>query len=72
LGVFQIVALNNPAGIIRSVENTNGVPLWHSCGMSKSDNLNCTLTIHLQKSVFRHRVLIAGTGKMVKERLDGL
>jgi hypothetical protein len=21
--------LNNPAGIIRSVENTNGVPLWH-------------------------------------------
>jgi hypothetical protein len=26
MGAFQIVALNNPDGIIRSVENTNGVP----------------------------------------------
>jgi hypothetical protein len=33
MGVFQIVALNNPVGIIRSVENTNGVPLWHPDGM---------------------------------------
>jgi hypothetical protein len=33
VGAFQIVALNNPVGIIRSVENTNGVPLWHPVGM---------------------------------------
>jgi hypothetical protein len=32
-GAFQIVALNNPIGIIRSVENTNGVPLRHPVGM---------------------------------------
>jgi hypothetical protein len=27
---------------------------------------------HLQNPVFRHRVLIAGTGKMVGERSEGL
>jgi hypothetical protein len=32
-GLFQIVALNNPVGIIRSVENTNGALLWHPVGM---------------------------------------
>jgi hypothetical protein len=32
-GAFHIVALNNPVGNIRSVENTNGVPLWHPIGM---------------------------------------
>ncbi|MDR1343052.1 MAG: hypothetical protein LBK18_07360 [Prevotellaceae bacterium] len=32
-GAIQIVALNNPVGIIRSVENTNAVSLWHPGGM---------------------------------------